>query len=238
MAEIDERYKRGMIYTIRNIKDDTMIYVGSTINNLSKRFDNHKRDCKYGKSAINLYKHIENNDWNDFYIELYELYPCNSKKELERREGQVIREIGTINKNIAGRTKKEYQTEYYECNADKEKEKGKKRYEENTDIIKEKVMQYYKENVEKILKYKKSFSIKHADKLKKYHEEYRQKNTDKIKKYREDNRQIIAEKKAEKICCDICGLSISRSSKKAHQKTKKCLSKIPSNTDIPTDIHI
>jgi len=245
MTEIDERYKRGMIYTIRNIKDDTMIYVGSSINNLSKRFNHHKRDCKCGKSAISLYKHIKNNDWTDWYIELYELYPCNSKKELERREGQVIREIGTINKKIAGRTKEEwcednpeYNKKYYEGNADKYKEKGKKRYEENTDIIKEKVMQYYKENVEKILKYKKSFSIKHADKLKKYHEEYRQKNTDKIKKNREDNRQIIAEKRAEKICCDICGSSISRSSKYGHQKSKKCISKSLNNTDIPSDTHI
>lgn len=29
-------------------------------------------------------------------------------QELNRREGEVIREIGTINKNIAGRTIKEY----------------------------------------------------------------------------------------------------------------------------------
>ena len=48
MAEIDERYKRGMIYTIRNIKDDTMIYVGSSINNLSKRFCHHKGACNKG----------------------------------------------------------------------------------------------------------------------------------------------------------------------------------------------
>ena len=81
MAEIDERYKRGMIYTIRNIKDDTMIYVGSTINTLSKRFDNHKSDCKRGL-CFSLYSHIVDNDWTDWYIELYEAYPCNNKKEL------------------------------------------------------------------------------------------------------------------------------------------------------------
>ena len=54
MAEIDERYKRGMIYTIRNIKDDEMIYVGSTINNLSKRFNSHKDACKKDLN-VNLY---------------------------------------------------------------------------------------------------------------------------------------------------------------------------------------
>jgi hypothetical protein len=80
MAEIDERYIRGVIYTIRNITDDTMIYVGSTINNLSKRFYTHKKDCKYGKSGISLYKHIIENDWSNWYIELYEDYPCNNRR--------------------------------------------------------------------------------------------------------------------------------------------------------------
>ena len=144
MSEIDERYKRGMIYTIRNIKDDTMIYVGSSINNLSKRFDNHKRCCKVGKSGISLYSHIVDNDWSGWYIELYEMYPCNNKKELNRREGEVIREIGTINKYIAGRTHKEWRKdypdkskEYYEKNADKINEKGKEYYKKNTDKINE-----------------------------------------------------------------------------------------------------
>jgi len=174
MAEIDERYKRGMIYTIRNIKDDTMVYVGSTINSLSKRFNSHKDDCKYTKSCIKLHSLIENNDWTDWYIELYELYPCNSKKELERREGQVIREIGTINKNIAGRTKKEYR----------------------------------EVNVEKV---------------KKWYKKYNDNNVEKIK---------------EKVCCNICGDFIGKHYLKHHQKSKSCMSKIPDNTDIPSDIHI
>ena len=142
MVEIDERYKRGMIYTIRNIKDETMIYVGSTINNLSKRFNSHKAGCKCGKSAINLYSHIENNDWDDWYIELYEAHPCNNKKELNRREGEVIREIGTINKCIAGRTKKEW----VEDNAGKRKEN----YKNNAEKIKEKTKNYYYNNIDKI----------------------------------------------------------------------------------------
>jgi len=154
MAEIDERYKRGMIYTIRNIKDDAMIYVGSTINNLSKRFDNHKKCCKAGTS-FNLYKHIENNDWSGWYIELYEAYPCNNKKELNQREGQVIREIGSINKCIAGRTTKEY----YNDNVEYFKEKNKKWREENAEYNKkyyegnaEYFKEYYKDNADKISK--------------------------------------------------------------------------------------
>lgn len=126
MGEIDERYKRGIIYTIRNIKDDTMIYVGSTINNLYKRLYSHKQD--YNKKLnISLYSYIENNDWTDWYIELHENYPCNNRKELNRREGEVIREIGTINKNIPGRTRKER----YDNNIGNIKEKAKEKEECN-----------------------------------------------------------------------------------------------------------
>jgi hypothetical protein len=44
---------------------------------------------------------------DNLYIELYEMYKCNTK-ELVKREGEIIRQIGTLNKNIAGRTLKEY----------------------------------------------------------------------------------------------------------------------------------
>ena len=174
---IDERYKRAMIYTIRNINDDTMIYVGSTINTLSKRFNKHKEQCKYCKSHIKLHSLIENNDWSDWYIELYEQYPCNNKKELDKREGQVIREIGTINKNIAGRTKKEYLEE----NADKIKEYKKEYYEQNADKLKEKAKEYYEQNTDKIKEQNKVYSEKNADKIKKYKKKWEKENDDKIK---------------------------------------------------------
>jgi len=200
MAEIDERYKRGMIYTIRNIKDDAMIYVGSTINNLSKRFNSHKKACKAGL-AVSLYSYIENND------------------ELDRREGQVIREIGTINKCIAGRTMKEY----YVDNPDK----LKNYYKDNADKIKEKVKNYQKNN---------------ADKIKEKVKVYRECNADIIKEnakqWRENNADIIKEKRKEKVCCNICGVYTSKHHFARHQKSKSCISKIPNNTDIPTDNHI
>ena len=42
---------------------------------------------------------------NDWYIEFYEDFPTERKEQLNKREGVIIREIGTLNKNIAGRTK-------------------------------------------------------------------------------------------------------------------------------------
>ncbi len=62
MTEMDERYKQGKIYAIKNITDDTMIYIGSTIKKLTQRFDSHKSSCKRGIGCV-LYNYIENNDW-------------------------------------------------------------------------------------------------------------------------------------------------------------------------------
>ena len=105
MSELGEvnKYSNASIYTIRNYKDDSLIYVGSTISPIHKRLCCHKNNCKNGKSG-SLYKHITDNDWSDWYLELYERFPCNDRAELCKREGEVIREIGTINKQIAGRT--------------------------------------------------------------------------------------------------------------------------------------
>ena len=48
----------------------------------------------------------------NFYIELIEAYPCENNEELRKREGHYIREFGTLNKRIAGRTHQEYDREY------------------------------------------------------------------------------------------------------------------------------
>jgi len=95
-------YQKGKIYTIRCRKDPSLIYVGSTTQKLCDRMTTH-RNIKHGCS---FYSQVE--DWNDWYIELYEDFPCERREQLVKREGEVTREIGTLNKNIAGRTRQEY----------------------------------------------------------------------------------------------------------------------------------
>ena len=133
MTSIDERYKRGKIYTIRCKYDDSLIYVGSTIQPLSVRMGAH-RSIKEKKVSSLADKVC--GDWDNWYIELYENYPCNSKQELEKREGQVIREIGTINRCILGRTVKEY----HQDNREKITEYVKKYRQDNRG----KITEYYK----------------------------------------------------------------------------------------------
>lgn len=183
-------YQQGKIYTIRKRTDDTLIYVGSTCETLARRLATHKRDFKSGKSAIKLYSYIEDiNDFNNnWYIELFELYPSNSKMELNKREGEVIRQIGTINKNIAGRDIKQYLLDnkdkikqYYKDNVDKVLEERKIYYQENKDKIKEQHKLYYKDNVKKIILYQKEYRLDNAEKLKEQKKQYCLSNTDKIK---------------------------------------------------------
>ncbi len=77
-------YSNGKIYTIRNRIDDPKIYVGSTIQALYSRFSSHKLNCKTSKYCGLLYKEIDDNNWNDWYIEFYENYSSNNRKELNK----------------------------------------------------------------------------------------------------------------------------------------------------------
>lgn len=173
-TDFDESYKNGKIYAIKNITDATKIYIGSTKLTLPHRFGIHKYRCKIGKKGA-LFKHIENNDWSQWYIELYENYPCNNRSELEKREGKIIRQLATINKNIAGRTMREY-------------------YEENAEKIKEYQRKYNSKNAEKVKEYQNIYRKKNAEQLKEYMRKYYQ---NKRKRCRED--QEIAENEGENI---------------------------------------
>ena len=132
----DNKYNNGKIYTIRCKEDNNLIYVGSTVQPLYKRWHQHKCNTYLEHSReYNKYLYIKMRELgiDNFYIELYEQCICNTKEELNKREGQVIREIGTLNKVIAGRTHKEYQDD----NKEKIKEYKTKYYEENKDHKKE-----------------------------------------------------------------------------------------------------
>ena len=131
-------YQQGKIYTIRCRTDDTLIYVGSTIQPLSVRIGSHKIMSKMEKNQNILLYRTVNNNWDDWFIELYEEFPCENKEQLCKKEGEVIRLIGTLNSQIAGRTDKEY-------------------YENNKLKLLEQMKEYYINNKDKILEYQKQY---------------------------------------------------------------------------------
>jgi len=154
----DSKYNNGKIYTVRYRDDDTLIYVGSTIQPLYKRWNDHKTrsqcaTCKeYNKL---LYIKMREFGLDNFYIELYENVECNNVEELKKREGEIIRQIGTLNKSVAGRTQKEWKNE----NEDKIKEY----ININREKIRQQKMEYDKIHYIQIKDKKKEYKQQHKE---------------------------------------------------------------------------
>jgi len=86
-------YQHGKIYTIRSHQTDKY-YIGSTNQKtLAQRLGKHR--INYTQYLSNKYGYMSSYEilqYTDHYIELLELYPCNTKDELHRREGELIRQ--------------------------------------------------------------------------------------------------------------------------------------------------
>lgn len=109
-------YKLGKIYMIYSIKNPEDRYYGSTTQSLAKRFYQHTKDLKKSLSSALLF---EKYGIDGCKIELVEDFPCENKNQLRAREGYYIRLNDCVNKNIAGRSWKEYQDDYREKNKEK-----------------------------------------------------------------------------------------------------------------------
>jgi hypothetical protein len=188
-------YQNGKIYSIRSHSRPDLVYVGSTTQPLSKRFGEHKTPNSKIKSSKQI------TDLGDAYIELIENYSCNSKEELLKREGEIIRSMDCVNKAIAGRTPKEWR----EDNIETIKEKIKQYHQDNADKIKEQTKQYRQDNIDSIKKRDKQYKKENADTIKQYKKQYYQDNIDKLK---------------QKLECD-CGGEYIYKNKSQHFKSKK-----------------
>ena len=179
-------YQNGKIYTIRCRTDDTKIYVGSTTMTLSKRIAEHRCASKKQTQTI-WYNNVE--DWGDWYIELYEDCPCENKEQLCRREGEIIREIGNLNKDIAGRSRKEWATD----NPEKVKATSKKYHENNSEKVKASVKKYYEKHHEERLAYKKAYREANKEKIAEYRAKYwlnvEVQNKDEVNRKQKENRE-------------------------------------------------
>ena len=133
-------YQLGKIYIITS-ETNKLLYVGSTTQKyLSSRLQEHIREFNGGRSWYSSFKLMDCEDYN---IKLLKEYPCCNKKQLDREEGywtlyyKEQTDYTCVNKNIAGRTIKEY----YEANKEHIQEKQK----EYAELNKEKIAEYHKE---------------------------------------------------------------------------------------------
>lgn len=137
MTDKTNMYQNGKIYTIRSSRCDKY-YIGSTCNPLYKRFNLHKNAYnRYLNNKTNFRSSFEIVKLDDCYIELLENFSCNSRDELNKREGELIRQHknNIVNINIAGRKILEY-------------------YDDNKTEILEQKREYYNINKNKILEQK------------------------------------------------------------------------------------
>jgi hypothetical protein len=181
-------YQDGKVYTIRCRTDNSLIYVGSTTMTLSRRLSYHRGRGK--KCTTKFYLNV-NNDWDNWYIELYENHPCNSKEELCKREGEVIREIGTLNSKISGRSQEEWSKEYNARPDIIEKYKEWRKEYNDKPEVKDRRKEWYDE-------YKVKPEVKEREKER--NKQYQEENVEKVKAikkaYREANKEKIAEYRA------------------------------------------
>jgi hypothetical protein len=110
-------YSKAKIYAIKSDQYDK-IYIGSTCRPLNIRLNEHK--CR--KYDVKKEKSKEILKYNDAKIYLIEDYPCSNKDELRKREGEIIRQIGSMNMKVAGRTKQNYIAENNEKHKDYHKQ--------------------------------------------------------------------------------------------------------------------
>jgi hypothetical protein len=174
MTEIN-KYQNGKIYKIVCNKTN-LVYIGSTTQKyLSSRLKGHVFDFKTKRKIITSFKVLEN---NDYYIELVELYPCNSKDELLVRERYYFDIIECVNKCRPKSTieeKKEQNNErvnkYRDNNNNKEKITlmNKKYRDNNKEKESIRHQKYHQENKEKI----KLYQLNNKDKKKEYDKQYR-----------------------------------------------------------------
>ena len=226
-------YHNGKIYCIRNYIDDD-IYVGSTTQSLCKRMSRHRnRMTDNTRIHTPLYSKINDIGIDKFYIELLEDYPCDSIEQLRQREGHYIREIGTLNVKIAGRSKqgwkednmehvKLHAKEYHEQNKEKHNEQNKIWREEHPEEMKEYKKKWYENNREEmLLRYKERYENNKEEinlKNKEYREKHKEQLNEYFKNYREQNKDKIREREKIRITC-ACGVEIRKAGKSKHEKT-------------------
>lgn len=177
---------------------EELLYIGSTFD-FKQREGTHKSRLKCN-SNLQFYKYLreQNLTLENLEAEVVKT-EITDNTELRRLEGNLIKIYNPIcNKEVAGRTHKEY----YEDNKDKYKEYQKEYREDNKD----KISEYKKVNKDKISHNKKEYNKVNKDKISQYYKdnkdkksEYQKVNKDKISEYQKEYQKEYYEKNKAKL---------------------------------------
>ena len=168
-------YKNGKIYKITDIAY-TKQYIGSTTQPLCKRFSCHKSKYKKWQTTnlnkITVYDIFDEFGIENCKIELVEEFECENKSQLERKEGEHIKNNDCVNRCIPGRTHKQY------------------RIDHKAEIV-ERKKQYNIDNKAEIAEYNKQYCINHKAEI-----------AEQKKQYCINHKAEIAEYKSQIIICE------------------------------------
>jgi len=104
-------YAAAVIYKLTHDDHPNDCYVGSTTQTLSQRIASHR--CRAVAKPQPVHKFLNDAGWDRVKITAIEQCSCEHKEELLSRERFWISQIGTLNKNVPGRTTREYNQLYY-----------------------------------------------------------------------------------------------------------------------------
>ena len=180
----ENKFSLGKIYEVTD-KDCNECYIGSTCEKfLGNRMSRHRWSYRrYLKKADNRFQSIfelfDKYGMDNCKIVLLEDFPCNSKKELEDREGYYIQNTTCLNYRVAGRKSKQY-------------------YRDNI----EQIQQYHLNNKERKKEYMKNYRLLNRERLRQQTKDYHEKHKDQInarkREYWKENQPELTRKQREK----------------------------------------
>ena len=237
-------YENGKIYKVVD-NGYNLCYYGSTVQPLSKRFSTHKKDyVRYRdgrkERPLTICKIFDEYGVDNCKIELVELFPCNSKEELHKREGEHIRNNDCVNKFIPGRSQEEYRKchkaeaaartrKYRSKLTDEQKEairlKEKEYRETHKEEIREKTRNYRENNKDKVIASRRERYANMTDEQKNHRNEY-------AKEWRKNHKEEVNARSREKVACDVCGSCYSRGDMTRHERSKKHQEKLKDPNEI------
>lgn len=196
-----DSYKVGIVYKIFYNNDPNIMYIGSTLQSLNKRWSYHQQD--YYKYLINdkdnrsaIYPYFKQYDIKNFTIEEIKKYNVSDKSQLIMYEQLNINKFKPVNKinpfNIlANEDRKNYLKKYKQENKEKIKIYCHERYKNN----------------------------------KEYFEKYASENKDRIKEYKKQlyqkNKEKVAEKAKETCICKICNIEVTKCKYVRHTRSQR-----------------
>ena len=163
MPRLPIDYSKTLIYKLvhKEDYDNANIYIGSTTD-FRKRKNRHKTSCCNEKNKEYNQKKYEyirtNGGWENWNMIEIEKYPCNDKREAEKREeyhraffnANLNSKKAFITEEQYKEQRKEQRKEYYEQYNEQHKEQKKEYYEQHKEQMKEQMKEYYEQHKEQM----------------------------------------------------------------------------------------